>query len=247
MLIGEPPRTQADLNFTLFGFPVRVHPLFWLVALVLGMKLGNAADVLTWVVAVFVSILFHELGHATAMRAYGYRPWITLYGMGGLASYGERDAYGARSSPREHVLISLAGPGAGFLLAALICAAVLLTGHRMDFALGGSYGIDVNILELVGSARFTWFLQIMLFINILWGLVNLLPVYPLDGGQVAREILLYRNPGEGIRQSLMLSIATAVLLAVYGLRVDLFITLLFGYLAYMSYTTLRAYGGQRPW
>ena len=40
-----------------------------------------------WVVAVFVGVLFHEFGHASAMRAYGFYPWITLYGMGGMASY----------------------------------------------------------------------------------------------------------------------------------------------------------------
>ena len=44
MLIGDPARTQADINFSLFGFSVRVHPFFWLIALVLGMGGGERAD-----------------------------------------------------------------------------------------------------------------------------------------------------------------------------------------------------------
>ena len=44
----------------------------------LGSRLGDVASVLTWIIAVFLSILVHELGHALAMRAYGFRPWIVL-------------------------------------------------------------------------------------------------------------------------------------------------------------------------
>ena len=114
MLLGEPPRTQADLNFSLLGIPVRVHPLFWLVALLLGRNLGDAGSVLSWIVAVFLSILIHELGHAAVMRAYGFHPWITLYGFGGLASYDHGNAYRSKGSqPLGQILICLAGPAAG--------------------------------------------------------------------------------------------------------------------------------------
>src|SRR4051794_41088064 len=88
MLLGEPAPTQGDLHFRLFGFPVRVHPFFWLTTVIFGMG-GGPADpqrTLVWVGIVFVSILAHELGHATMQRFYGGHPWITLYGLGGLAS-----------------------------------------------------------------------------------------------------------------------------------------------------------------
>src|SRR6185295_15431809 len=76
MLIGEPPPTQADIHFRLFGIPVRVHPFFWIVTLILGMggfRSGPADPVETfvWVAVVFVSILVHELGRATMQRVYG--------------------------------------------------------------------------------------------------------------------------------------------------------------------------------
>src|SRR4030042_1813102 len=37
-MFREPPPSQGDLHFTILGFPVRVHPLFWVVALILGLN-----------------------------------------------------------------------------------------------------------------------------------------------------------------------------------------------------------------
>src|SRR5690349_4147218 len=131
MFLGEPPASQADLHFRIFGFPVRVHPYFWVVTLLLSLG-GGAADplnTLSWVAVAFVSILLHELGHASLQRFYGGHPWITLYGLGGLASCND----GPRT-PWRRIAILLAGPGAGFLLAALIIAALRLSGHALGFA-----------------------------------------------------------------------------------------------------------------
>src|SRR6185436_11971377 len=128
MLLGEPPPTQADVHFRLFGIPIRVHPYFWIVSLIMGAGgIGGKAepvDALVWVVVVFISILVHELGHAFMQRTYGGHPWITLYGLGGLASCNDCDR-----SPRRQIIISLAGPIAGFLLAAVILLAMRLTGQ----------------------------------------------------------------------------------------------------------------------
>src|SRR5215510_6526401 len=149
MLIGEPPPTQADLHFRIFGFPVRVHPYFWVVSLIMGMGgLGSGKadpkEVLIWVIVVFVSILVHELGHTFTQRHFGGHPWITLYGMGGLASCNDCDR-----SPRSQIIISLAGPIAGFLLATVVILMLRVTGHAIGFALTRD-GID---LESLGIAR----------------------------------------------------------------------------------------------
>ena len=252
MLLGEPERTQADLNFVLFRFPVRIHPFFWLVAVILGYQaISTPADLLIWVLALFLSILIHELGHAVTMRLYGFHPWITLYGMGGLASYNRGDAYNSRGNgPLAQILISLAGPGAGFLLSGVIIAVVELTGHDALGHLKFLFGMAEHIPDWIGTTMLTVFVHHVLFVSLLWGLVNLMPVYPLDGGQIAREILLVANPRDGIRLSLWLSIFTAAALAVIGLLLwqsqGLFVGILFGYLAFMSYTILRAYSGQGP-
>jgi Zn-dependent protease len=83
----------------------------------------------------------------------------------------------------------------------------------------------------------------ILFVNIVWGLINLLPVYPLDGGRVSRELCTLRQPRRGIVLSLQISTLTAAAMAVYGLFAwsSLFTALMFGYLAYTNYQTLRAY------
>src|SRR3954464_9130641 len=88
MFLGEPPASQADLHFRVFGFPVRVHPLFWIVSLLMGLGSGPADPqrTLVWVAVVFVSVLLHELGHGSVQKFYGGHPWITLYSFGGLAS-----------------------------------------------------------------------------------------------------------------------------------------------------------------
>ena len=87
------------------------------------------------------------------------------------------------------------------------------------------------------------------FICVLWGVVNLLPIYPLDGGQIAREILLKLNPRDGIRQSLCCRFLPPARWRLFGLVQwqDWFVALFFGYLAYASYATLEAYSGRNPW
>jgi Zn-dependent protease len=82
----------------------------------------------------------------------------------------------------------------------------------------------------------------LLQVNIMWGLINLLPVYPLDGGQIAREIFTLASPRAGIIQSLQLSVGAAVLMAVYALTRQLYFTCaMFGFLAYGSFQTLQMY------
>jgi len=260
MLLGEPPRSQADLNFTLFGIPVRVHPFFWLVAVFLGIgiRAGPGEHVLIplliWVVAVFLSILLHEMGHAAAMRAYGFRPWITLYGLGGLTSYNQAGPYASKGDrPLGRIVISAAGPAAGFLFAGLIVGVLMLTGLVTKIEFGGLIGIDFRYdVNRFGSVRALFFVDQLLFINIAWGLINLLPVYPLDGGQIARELFTLKRPREGIRWSLQLSIVVAAGFAVWAIakwgRGGIFVAVLFGYLAFSSYMALQAYEGRnRPW
>ena len=239
MLIGEPPRSQADLHFSILGIPVRVHPLFWFVSLLLGIRGDSLEPVpaLLWVVAVFVSILIHELGHALTARAHGWQPWITLYGMGGLASY--QPTY---HTTRSSLLVAAAGPAAGLAFAALTLVAILLSGHAIWWA----PQIVPLQFESFHSNRLNLLISDLLQINILWSLINLFPIYPLDGGNIARELFLFHHRASGIARSLWLSTATGALLAIYALSgQQFFLAMLFGYLAYSSYQTLQVYQGQR--
>jgi stage IV sporulation protein FB len=239
MLLGEPAATQADLHFRVFGFPVRVHPFFWVVALLLGMGGREAEPViaLIWVAVVFVSILVHELGHAFVQRYYGGRPWITLYSFGGLASCDDCDR-----SPRAQILISLAGPFAGFFLAGFLIS-ILIALQRFQ-------GFELDWIPVLWtpfeSRQLEVALRMLMFVNIAWGVLNLLPIYPLDGGRIARELFTLGNPRAGVVQSLQLSAGAAVLVAVYALTQQaIFMTIMFGFLAYGSFQTLQMY--QNRW
>ena len=246
MLLGEPPRTGGDLNFQLFGIPVRVHPLFWLIAVLLGIS-GDPqpAEILLWVVAVFVSILVHELGHALTMRAFGMWPWITLTGFGGLASSDPGDSQ--RIGTGGQVLISFAGPGSQFLLVAVLASVLRVAGYSVVLNTDGFVP-----LVLPGQQVVSWGVTVLLFnlmlISVYWGVLNLVPVYPLDGGQIARELLVAASPRNGISQSLMLSIASAIVVTLVALQNKAtFLAIMFGLLAYGSYQMLQAYRNQRGW
>jgi Zn-dependent protease len=237
MLLGEPPPTQADLHFRVLGFPVRVHPFFWVMAFLLGMgaasinKKVDPALALIWIAVVFVSILVHELGHAVMQRCYGGRPWITLYGMGGLASCGDCDR-----RPRSQIIISFAGPFAGFFLAAFVVAVLHAMQRFEGFQL---WWMPVRWTEFnsMKADRFVFFL---LYVNIWWGLLNLLPIYPLDGGQVSRQVFLVWNPWKGILYSLYVSAAVAVLVAIYAVsKNDIYLAVLFGFFAFGNFQSIQ--------
>ena len=255
MILAEPAPSQGDLHFHLLGIPVRVHPFFWVISLLIGLQ-GDPmpAKVVLWVVAMFVSILIHELGHALVQRYFGGQPRIVLHGMGGLAICGDCDR-----SPRSQILISLAGPAAGFAFAVILLIGVNLAGHqlRCDFW-GHFFGSKVGDLEQIDGISIlgvTYFwdlfrsplvnhvLKDFLWINILWGAVNLLPIYPLDGGQVTRELCLVGNPREGMILSLRISMIAAIVMALFGLVAwqSLFVAIMFGYFAFSSYKTMEAY------
>lgn len=233
--LGEPPPTQADLNFRLFGIPVRVSPWFWGVTLLLGLGGAESAKperVLIWVAVVFVSILVHEFGHALMQRFFGGHPWVTLYGLGGLASCNDCDR-----STRAQLLISFAGPMAGFLFAGLVVLVLVASGRFQGFEISWApvqwkfFGSALDIA-----------VAYLLFVNIAWGLVNLLPIYPLDGGQISRELLTLGDPRRGIVRSLQLSIGAAALVAAYALvNSSLYLCIMFGVLAVGSYQTLQRY------
>jgi stage IV sporulation protein FB len=245
-VFSEPPRTPYDLNFVLFRIPVRVSPWFWLAGLILGPYNRGGLQIVIWIAAFFLGIFCHELGHALVMRAQGHFSWITLYGFGGLASC-DRPSGGRYPESWRQIAISAAGPGAGFVLAAIAMAVVIASHHVIVVEWGLPYGIDVYTRDVVGSANVSNFINHLLFVTIVYGILNLLPILPLDGGQIAREALTMILGVEGVRHSMILSMLAAAALALYG-AVTLhspFFALFFGALAYSNFATLQAYSDHR--
>jgi Zn-dependent protease len=248
VLLQEPPRSEGDLNFRLFGIPVRIHPFFWVIMVLLGPLQSGPKPLIAWVAAVLVSILIHELGHAAAMRSFGIYPSIVLHGMGGLCIPGPQAYRSREPGPSGNILISLAGPAAGFGLASLLYAILKLAGYELEVTVGLPVVVAIDVQQIVVSVGLTIFIHYLFFVNIVWGIINLLPIFPLDGGQIAREFFEQASPAHGTRVALMVSAMTAMFVAVYAFVEwgSLFTAIFFGYLGFMSMQALAAYG-RGPW
>jgi stage IV sporulation protein FB len=247
LLLGEPPATKYDFNFQIAGVPVRVHPYFWLAGLILGSH-GDSLELLVWIAALFVSILIHELGHSMMMRRFGISSHIVLHMMGGLAIPDSSGFGGRNNNARSWILIAFAGPAAGFVFASLIVVAIKASGGIFQvqprFPIFWEFALN-EPPSLEGPSPLVMMVGTLLYINIFWGLLNLVPVYPLDGGQIARHVFTEFDPGQGVIKSLWLSVFAGGALAAMALMSSgsLFMTLMFGMLAYQSYTAIQQSGG----
>lgn len=254
-MFGMPAPTQFDLNFRLLRIPVRVSPWFWLVTLMIGPKDPKRA--ILWIAATFLSILVHEYGHGLMARAFGFRAQIALFGMGGLCA-----SEAERQTPNQRLAVLLAGPGAQFVLLALI---ILLGGPLLGITLAGNLelarfflglpaGDDLERMKLAQSLTRSDgvagdLYQDLFQINLLWPLLNLLPIWPLDGGQIAGELLAKVNPRDGRRWSHIVSMITSALLAFYILYkmqgdvqgTGLLQVLFFASFAFVNFQILQAY------
>ncbi len=205
MFLLEPEETRYDLRWRMFGTPVRVHPMFWIISVVLGydgvMRPGGGGvpALLEWVACVFVSILLHEFGHVLMGRLFGSHGYIVLYSFGGLA-------IGSNRLERrwQRMLVSFAGPLAQFLLLGAVIALLIV------------FAPSIQPAWQPHVERITAFL---VAINLFWALLNLLPIWPLDGGQIARELCQAVMPERGTAFSLGISMVVSGLLAVHILMV----------------------------
>lgn len=219
-----------DLSFHCLGFPITIQPYFWLLAvLLMALNLGAIESMPLWtaqlligIVAILVSILVHELGHALTFRYLYHTPCtILIHGFGGATiPLGYRHRHYGFLGTLGECFLSFSGPLAGFILA----FAFILILHALPQD-------DRFIPSLC-----TFFLWWTALISMIWGLFNLLPIYPMDGGHIAREFFAFMFPRQGIKYSLMFSMFLASLLAVVALRFGMFFaTFLFAYFAFQNY------------
>lgn len=204
------------LDFKIFNIPVRVEPWFWLVLALFGGGMGaDSKDalvrILMFIAAGFISILIHELGHALTARHFGHRVNILLHGFGGLAFY-----QGGGHTRMRSILITAAGPAIQIALGLVVLAIY----RQAD-------GMSLPLRQ---------FLFILWLISIVWALLNLLPILPLDGGRLVESLL---GPGR-IRITLTISVVTAALVCIYCVTTGrIFGAILTGMFAYQSFKALQ--------
>ena len=262
MILFEPNRTEYDIKWRMFGIPIRVHPMFWFMGVVTGWSWmqDGFEYVAIWIACVFVSVLIHEMGHVFMGRLFGADGSIVLYGFGGLA---------IGSNALEHrwqrIAVSFAGPLAGFLYLAVLAVGILaFAPEQFDFLmdkLQSMLGLPVRNEFLFHKPSLTEaIIELLVFINLLWGLMNLLPIWPLDGGQISREVAIGFDRRNGERVALGISGVVAGLIAIHGLTLRFgrplvpiltnvngaFLAIMFGLLAIGSFQALQQLN-QRPW
>lgn len=204
MLPSEPRPTRWDLPWRMFGSEVRIRPVFWASCLLLGTviyrdpEIGGMGMFWFWIAAVLISLLVHETTHVLVARLFGARLRVVLSGLGG-------QVFGLDEAKRwQRVLILLVGPLGNLLLAGIL------------WGIADPQWNPLPIDRL--GAEWTFFIanavKIAFLINAFWALLNVLPLWPLDGGRIAVDLggaLLGRR---GQTLALLASLAVCLLLSV---------------------------------
>lgn len=172
------------LRFKLFDIPVAVGLDFFLIMLLLGAGWQDPDLLPIWMVVVTVSVFLHEFGHATAAESFGVAPSIQLWGGGGLTMF-------PRVGPRQHLLIAAAGPATGLVIGGAAAAAA-------------AFSPDLAAQPVVGD---------LIWVNLGWGLLNLLPLGGLDGGAILSSglTLVLKRPADTIAAWIGYVVAAAIL------------------------------------
>lgn len=185
---------ESRAHFRLFGIPVRIEPLFVIVAFLFAIRLGPLWLIFTFVLLAFVSVLVHEMGHALTYRALGQRSAVVLHGFGGFTvptGGGRRVLSKGRS-----IAVSLSGALFQLLFLWLPARYLLNAEWAADF-LGATQTAGGTAVDWDPDSNFdfNWYVTLYYaaFINLWWGVFNLLPIRPLDGGHVAEELFGFEN------------------------------------------------------
>lgn len=256
--------SQYVWKFRLFGVPVAVLPSFWFLCVAFSPFLSRIDPetpwiwgLLGWTAATTLAFLLHELGHAlAAKRLFGAKPEIALgvgtspngaSVFGGVTSW--RPVYSKKPTNWSQAFVSFAGAGAGFLGVAALLAVAFLCG--CEFTVGIAAGTPIPIVFptewAVGvdsneplASFLGYFVFGFIWICVFWGAVNLVPVYPLDGGQIATALGAQLSPQNGVRNALILSVVCAAGLAYFFFsRGSVFAAFFFAYLTYQNYALLQ--------
>ena len=252
--MSEQTKGKGTLHFTLWGIPVSIQPSSWLVLALIGGGLGIGSGSELLQVAVFVvmgvlSLLAHEMGHALMGRKLtGATPSVTLALMGGLTTL----PYAPRTR-KDYFLYIAAGPLGGLALGLL--AGLILGLHIGDIGAGFAFYLlcPFNAEEHMAASQQASLVtaiqdgtlplgilgvyQTLMLICMWWSLFNLLPIFPLDGGQ-----LLYAVTDK-LRLCSIVGLIVGGIICLLSLIAGMWFTLvIIGYLTYLNWQIFRDTG-----
>ena len=173
---NQTPMAGTVGTVRVFGVPLRLHFTFVLLLVFLlfigiGEKQSGGTTAI-YILALFASVLLHEVGHALVARWFGiHTREIVMFPIGGLSRLD------GQPKPRQELLISTAGPFVNLLIAVILLA----TQHDLVPLETLRVPTDANLIERIALG------------NLLLGLFNLLPAYPMDGGRILRSLIALRK------------------------------------------------------
>jgi Zn-dependent protease/CBS domain-containing protein len=204
-----------------FGVPIRFHFTFVLLLIFLFfVGVGDRQSGLMYalyILALFGSVLLHELGHALVSRRYRIRTLeIVMFPIGGVARL-ERSP-----KPREELWIAMAGPLVNFVIAAGL------------FGVLASRNELVPVEELTNPSDSNLWMRIAAG-NLILALFNLLPAFPMDGGRILRSIVgLRKSEDEATRIASAAGRYLAVAMGLYGLLSMNFLLMFIAFFVYLG-------------
>jgi Zn-dependent protease/CBS domain-containing protein len=215
-------KTPGSIStFRIMGVPVRLHFTFILLIiflLVTGLGANeSAAFYALYIIALFASVLVHELAHAFICSRYGIRTQeIVMFPIGGISRLARNP------KPAEEFWIALAGPFANVLIAGAL------------FALLASQNALVNVFELLEPTDSNLLERIALG-NLILAAFNLLPAFPMDGGRVLRSVLSrFKTEQEATRIAAWCGRTLAFSMGLYGLLSMHFMLVFVAFFVYLG-------------
>ncbi len=230
------------------GIPIKLHVTFllilvlfiWIFAVqefeIFGFFIGfGGMNIPTWLkylfsaiasVLFFSTVLFHELSHSLVAKSYGIKiRSITLFALGGVAQMEEMPR-----DPRMEAKMAAAGPAFSLGIGILSYAIYYLFGPVSPTASGET--ITNAALIVVG---------IIAFYNIILGLFNLIPAFPMDGGRILRAFFAMRMPYiEATKKAVAVSKSFLFAMGIVGLFVNPVLLLIAIYLYFVASEEERA-------
>ena len=197
--------------------------MFFLLVLILCLGMGSIANSIIFGVCICLGVLGHELGHAFVAQHFRLNPEILLHGFGGLTRH-EPPA-----TAKQDFLITFAGPIVGVVIGGLLLGLKHLLGMT-------------SALATIANFPYLYtFLEYFMYVNLVWGIFNLIPIRPMDGSKVLSYVLLKFCRFERAEKiSVIISLLFAIGILVLSLLAkNIFMVLLGGYFVFVNLSTAK--------
>lgn len=181
-----------------------VHFSFVLIAFIVGgggnlTDLGAATEITAVLAAIFVAVLLHEAGHALVARRFGAKNIsIALFALGGVTTYSNDPPL----SPGKRFVITAAGSAAG----------IVVGGSLALLWWAGLFDSASTLARLIGG--------MFIFASLGWGVLNWIPIRPLDGGQMLTAALEIFVPRRAESIARVVTVVVGIVLIGVALRFD---------------------------